>query len=149
MFSPGRQIRAGAVLACLAVILGAFAAHGLDAYLIKTWTDVTKTVAGQEFAGPWKYLQDFKTGAEYQMYHALGLIAVGVVGSCNGTKRPLNVAASCFVVGILFFSGSLYALVLTKQTWLGAITPIGGVLFLVGWIAFAIGSGGTAERSAK
>lgn len=147
MLSPASQIRVGAILACLAVILGAFAAHGLDAYLLKTWAGVSKTIAGQEFAGPWKYLQDFKTGAEYQMYHALGLIAVGLAGR-SGRKRSLNVAAGCFIAGILFFSGSLYVLVLTKLTWLGAITPIGGVLFIVGWIAFAIGAGRASEQTA-
>ncbi|MCL4109888.1 UNVERIFIED_CONTAM: hypothetical protein GTU68_003256, partial [Idotea baltica] len=113
---------------------------------------VRRSWTGREFAGSWKYLQDFKTAAEYQMYHALGLIAVGIAGgarSSNGSRprRSLTVAAWCFVAGILFFSGSLYALVLTKQTWLGAITPIGGVMFIVGWITFAIGSVSTSEKS--
>lgn len=147
--SPGSQIRVGAVLALLAVILGAFAAHGLDAYLVKTWAGVTKTVAGQEFSGSWKYLQDFKTGAEYQMYHALGLIAVGLCGQFGGgeTKRSLNVAGWCFMIGTLFFSGSLYVLAVTKMTWLGAITPIGGTLFIAGWIAFAIGAGRSSQTA--
>jgi uncharacterized membrane protein YgdD (TMEM256/DUF423 family) len=139
MLSPKNQIAVGAALAGLGVVLGAFAAHGLDAFLIDTWGGVTRTVAGQEFAASWKYLQDFKTGAVYQMYHAIGLVGVGLLG-LHGAKRSLNVAAWCFLAGIVFFSGSLYLLVVTKQTWLGAIAPIGGTLFIVGWVAFAIGA---------
>jgi len=139
MHSSKIQITTGAALAGLGVVLGAFAAHGLDAFLIDAWSGVTKSVAGQEFSAAWKYLQDFKTGAEYQMYHAIGLIAVGLLG-LHGTKRSLTVAAWCFVGGIVFFSGALYLLVLTKQTWLGAIAPIGGTLFIVGWVAFAVGA---------
>ena len=139
MLSPKNQIVIGAALAGLGVVLGAFAAHGLEAFLIDTWGSVTKSVAGQELAASWKYLQDFKTGAEYQMYHAIGLVGLGLLG-LHRAKRSLNVAAWCFLGGIVFFSFPLYLLVVTKQTWLGAIAPIGGTLFIVGWVAFAIGA---------
>lgn len=128
----------GAVNGFLAVTCGAFAAHGLDKFVVEKYADVpAKTVAGQEIPASYKYLQDFKTAADYQMYHALGLLAVGLL-SLHGRRRSLQTAGWCFLVGILLFSGSLYLLVLTKTFWLGAITPIGGTLFLVGWVALAL-----------
>ncbi len=127
-----------AVLGALAVVFGAFAAHGLDAYLVESYRDVAaRTIAGHEVPAPWKYLQDFKTAADYQMYHALALLVVGLLSQVRPSKS-LQVAGWSFLLGIVFFSGSLYVLVLTKQFWLGAITPIGGTLFIVGWIALAI-----------
>ena len=103
----------GSLLGLLAVIAGAFGAHGLSE-------------------------QDrpaFKTGAEYQMYHAIALVLCGLLA---GQGHRLNVAVWAFLLGVVLFSGSLYLLVLTGVTWLGAITPIGGVLFLVGWLALAL-----------
>ncbi len=127
----------GAVNAFLAVSCGALAAHGLNDVLIEKYADVpAKAIAGQEFPASYKYLQDFKTAAEYQMYHALGLLAVGILAA-RGRKTTLQVAGWSFLIGILLFSGSLYLLVLTKTFWLGAITPLGGILFLVGWGALA------------
>lgn len=105
---------AGAWLALLAVGLGAFAAHGLE---------------GRR---PEEDLAIFETGARYQMYHALALLAVAWVQ----TRWPGSAtvwAGWLFLVGIVLFSGSLYALVLTGQRWLGAVTPVGGVAFLCGW----------------
>ena len=138
----------GAILAGAAVVLGAFAAHLLDGMLVDLYGDATKVVAGLTVPASWKYLQDFKTGAEYQMYHALALVAVGMLSSAR-PRKSLQIAAWCFVMGILLFSGSLYALVLTKQTMLGMVTPFGGVLFIAGWVAFAIGacSCGTNSQS--
>lgn len=128
-------IATGAALAGLAVVTGAFAAHGLDDFVIKKFAEVpSKTIAGEQFAASWKYLQDFKTAAEYQMYHALGLLAVGLM-SLKERRTSLQVAGWSFLVGILLFSGSLYLLVITGITKLGAITPFGGVAFIVGWIA--------------
>lgn len=141
----------GAVLAGLAVVTGAFAAHGLDKYCAEKYKDAgTKNVAGQEVLVSWKRLQDFKTGADYQMYHALGLILVGLLAQTQ-KKRSLLIAGWSFLLGIGLFSGSLYILTLTGQTWWGAVTPFGGVLFIVGWIAMAVGScpcGTTNEISA-
>lgn len=130
----------GAALAGLAVVTGAFAAHGLDKTLVPKYRDLeAKTIAGQEFAAPYKYLQDFKTAAEYQMYHALGLLAVGLL-SLRSRRTSLEAAGWSFVIGILLFSGSLYLLVITGQFWMGAITPFGGVSFIIGWAALLLGA---------
>src|SRR5690606_979682 len=95
-----------------------------------------RQIAGVEIPASQKYLNDFKTAAEYQMYHALALLGVGLLlqGRSSGL---LQVAGWSFLLGILIFSGCLYALTLTGLRWLGAIVPIGGVLFLVGWGALA------------
>lgn len=130
----------GAALAGLAVVTGAFAAHGLDKMLIEKYQNLpAKVVSGQEFAAPYKYLQDFKTAAEYQMYHALGLLAVGLL-SLKGRRTSLEVAGWSFLIGIFLFSGSLYLLVLTGVFILGAVTPFGGVSFIIGWVALLIGA---------
>lgn len=130
----------GAALAGLAVVTGAFAAHGLDDVLIEKYQDLPdKMIAGQPFAASYKYLQDFKTAAEYQMYHALGLLAVGLL-SLRGRRRSLEVAGWSFLIGIMLFSGSLYLLVLSGVFKLGAVTPFGGVTFIVGWVALLFGA---------
>ena len=104
----------GAIAAFIAVALGAFGAHSLR----------TKLSADM--------LNIFEVGVRYQMYHALGLIAV----AWAMTRWPaanLNAAGWAFIVGIVVFSGSLYLLSATDIRWLGAITPIGGLAFLIGW----------------
>ena len=134
----GKQwIVVGALSAGLAVICGAFAAHGLDTHLPKQYEGQTRVVAGETVPAARKYLNDFKTAAEYQMFHALGMIAVGLLAG-GRASRSLTVAGWSFLGGTLLFSGSLYALVLTGVTKLGMITPIGGVLFIVGWVALAV-----------
>jgi len=110
----------GAVAAFLAVALGAFGAHGLRARLSPDMMAV------------------FQTGVQYHMYHALALILVsGIMGRMSGWL--IQSAGWCFAAGIVFFSGSLYLLAVTGVTTLGAMTPIGGLLFLIGWalLAFA------------
>lgn len=131
----------GAVLAGLAVGLGAFAAHGLNDLFATQYADAEpRKVAGVEIPASLKYLEDFKTGAEYQMYHALGIIGVGLLmRSSKNRNRSLNAAGWSFLIGIIVFSGGLYLLTTTGQRWLGAIVPIGGVAFLVGWGWFAAG----------
>jgi uncharacterized membrane protein YgdD (TMEM256/DUF423 family) len=129
----------GAVLGGLAVAAGAFAAHGLDKQFPAWYGQQTRTVAGVAMPLAQKYLADFKTGAEYQMYHALALLAVGLLAQYR-PSAALSVAGWCFVGGIVLFSGCLYLLTLTNQRWLGAVVPIGGVLFLVGWAALAWGA---------
>lgn len=114
------MVRLGAVLAGLAVALGAFAAHGMKASYSA------------------EMLQTFEVGVRYQMVHGLALVSCGALGLRG---RSACVAAWAFALGILFFSGSLYALVWLDTRWLGAITPIGGIAFLVGWSALAIGAG--------
>ena len=108
----------GALSAGLAVAAGAFGAHGLRAHVAP------------------EMLAVFETGARYQMYHALALIAVAWVAG-RDAARSVRVAGVAFVVGTLLFSGSLYLLALTGIRWLGAITPLGGVAFLVGWGSLA------------
>ncbi len=134
-----------ALLGFTAVTLGAFAAHGLkdSGFLEKKYADIpAKTVAGLVVPASFKYFEDFHTAVEYQMSHALALAITGLLLSRQRTKA-LSVAAYCFVGGIVLFSGSLYVLVLGGPRFLGipwgAITPIGGVLFLAGWLSLAVG----------
>ena len=108
-------IAAGALNAFIAVAAGAFAAHGLKNIL------------------SFEYLNTFKTAADYQMMHGIGLILIGILNQQN-TSRCNNAAAIFMFVGIVLFSGSLYALVLTETKWLGMITPFGGLCFLVAWL---------------
>jgi len=142
-----RWIALGAILAGLSVVTGAFAAHGLEDTLIKLYDGKTHQVLGATIPSAQKYLGDFKTAAEYQMTHALGIILVGVLMGCR-RSRALQVAAISFLIGILLFSGSLYTLVLTGQRWLGAITPFGGMGFIIGWIALAIAACRSGKASA-
>lgn len=121
----------------LSVTFGAFAAHGIGPHLNTLYGGMTKEVAGQSVPGPVKDLGDFKTAAEYQMTHGLALLAVGLLAQ-RRASRLLTVAGWSLLGGCLLFSGSLYVLVLTGITKLGAITPIGGVLFLIGWASLAL-----------
>ena len=114
--------RAGAISAFVAVLAGAFAAHALRARLD---------------AGA---LAVFATGARYQMYHAFALFVVSWAARRCPPSRAAHWAGWLFVVGTVLFSGSLYLLALSGARWLGAITPVGGVAFLLGWLALAIAS---------
>jgi uncharacterized membrane protein YgdD (TMEM256/DUF423 family) len=111
--------RLGALLAGLAVGLGAFGAHGLRARL------------------PADVLAVFETGVRYQMYHALALIGIALAWTRWSTSH-LTAAGFLFLAGIVLFSGSLYLLALTGTRWWGAVTPLGGVAFLAGWIALVL-----------
>ena len=106
---------AGATLAFIAVLAGAFGAHAL-----------------QDRLEP-RLLAAFMTGAQYQMYHALALLVLGALQASPAADQHFARAGGCFLAGVLLFSGSLYALALTGIRALGMITPIGGTLFLVGW----------------
>lgn len=109
----------GALAGMLAVLLGAFAAHGLREHL-----DVT-------------LLATFKTGVQYQMYHALALLLIGVLAHQFPGQRLLRWSGILFVTGMLLFSGSLYMLALTQISWFGPITPVGGLAFMAGWLTLA------------
>jgi len=112
-------VAAGAINGAIAVAAGAFAAHALKARLDA------------------RSLEVFETGARYQMYHALALLAVG--WATTRWPGPLATWAGwLFLVGTLIFSGSLYALALTGVRWLGAMTPAGGLCFLGGWLCLAL-----------
>lgn len=123
-------IFAGAILAALAVGFGAFGAHGIDAILSDKYGGDPELLA--------RRMDNWKTAALYQMNHSIGLILVGLVTLARPGKW-LNVAGWCFLTGILLFSGLLYVLVLTDVRILGAIVPIGGVAYIVGWLALAMG----------
>ncbi|AMA09646.1 MULTISPECIES: DUF423 domain-containing protein [Cyanophyceae] len=109
------------ILAGLAVAAGAFASHGLKGTLDANALDI------------------WETAAKYQMYQAIALLLVGLF-SVQGSfpQSWLNGAGIAFIVGIVLFSGSLYALSLSGVKILGAITPLGGAAFIVGWICLAI-----------
>ena len=108
----------GALSGFAGVTLGAFAAHGLKSRL-----------------GP-DLLATFETGVRYQMFHALALLAVGWAHT-RWPGAALSASGWLFVAGTLIFSGSLYALSLTGARWLGAVTPLGGLAFLGGWLCLA------------
>ena len=109
----------GAIAAGLGVALGAFGAHVLKPRLAPDLLEI------------------FETGVRFHMYHALALLAVGWAAT-RWTGSTVQVAGWSFTVGIVVFSGSLYLLAATGQRWLGAITPIGGVAFLIGWSALVL-----------
>jgi len=131
-FPPRAWLVIGAVLGALAVACGAFGAHVLKGALSKS--TIKQELGEQEIAAK---LSNWETAARYQMYHALALLAVGFLAARNPT-RVADLAGCAFTAGTLIFSGSLYALVLTGERWLGAVVPIGGVLLIVGWIIMAI-----------
>ncbi len=113
-------IQSGAVLGLLGVALGAFGAHVLRSLLDQSGRAAT-----------------FETAVKYQFYHALALVLVGLLlhvsGSNPAVVRLLNWSGYSFLGGVLIFSGSLYVLCFTGITWLGAITPLGGVALIAGW----------------
>jgi uncharacterized membrane protein YgdD (TMEM256/DUF423 family) len=112
----------GAVLGALAVVLGAFGAHGLEDYLVEHDQSA-----------------NYETAVRYQMYHALALILVGMLAD----RRPvtaLRVAGWCFLAGSVVFCGALYGIALVRMKQLGMVAPIGGALLIAGWVAVAVSS---------
>jgi len=110
----------GAINAFLAVALGAFGAHGLEGRVEQ------------------KYLEIWKTGVTYQMFHASGLLIVGVLLGRLPANALLSWSGWMMLIGIILFSGSLYVMTLTKISILGAITPLGGLSFLAAWILIVV-----------
>lgn len=120
----------GGTYGALAVIFGAFGAHALKKVL-----DVEQ-------------LKSFETGVKYQMYHALLLILVGIIFPFTGFSQ--NLMGWFLLLGVFFFSFSIYGLVLSsakgrKMSFLGPVTPLGGLLLVMGWILFAINVAAIAE----
>lgn len=105
----------GSLNAFLTVVLGAFGAHGLKNRLSPEMLDI------------------YQTGVQYHMYHAIGLIFVGMLAQWL-SPSALSWAGWTFMIGIVLFSGSLYVLSISGIKWLGAITPLGGLAFLLGWL---------------
>ena len=108
----------GCLSALVAVALGAFGAHGLRGRLVPDM------------------LMSFEIGVRYQMYHALGLLAVGLALS-RWPSSPVALAGWLFIAGTVVFSGTLYLLAVSGQRWLGAVTPVGGAAFIAGWLVLA------------
>lgn len=109
----------GALFMALAVLLGAFGAHAL------------KTNLSPEM------MQVYKSGVEYQFYHALGLLLIGLIGF-QIQSRYIKWSGTLISIGIIIFSGSLYILALSGFEWIGAITPIGGLSFVAGWVCLIL-----------
>ena len=126
IFGSQTWIFIAALLGGLAVACGAFGAHGLKDRL-----------APDDLA-------NWETAARYQMYHALALLAVGLLAA-RSPSRFLNLGGISMTLGTLIFSGCLYAIALTGERWLGRVVPIGGVLLIVGWVFLAL----AAFRSAS
>ena len=102
-------------------MIGAFGAHGLS----KILTENGRT-------------ETFETGVKYHMYHAFGLLITGLI-LFQVQSKYINLAGLFFLIGVLIFSGSLYILSLTNIKWLGAITPIGGLFLIAGWLSLGHG----------
>ncbi|MFH5883245.1 DUF423 domain-containing protein [Halalkalibaculum sp. DA3122] len=110
----------GAINAALAVMLGAFGAHGLKERLTVDMLDI------------------FETAVQYHFYHALGLLAVGLLAIHYPESGSLKWAGWLMLAGIVIFSGSLYILSVSGIRWLGAITPLGGISFIAAWVLLLI-----------
>ncbi|UZD23312.1 DUF423 domain-containing protein [Algoriphagus halophytocola] len=114
----GKQIiQLAAVLGACAVGIGAFGAHGLKDLLAETGRTET-----------------FETAVKYHFYHSLAVFLIGVLALVKPKWKKLSTAAILMTIGIVVFSGSLYLLSLSSISWLGAITPLGGVAFIFGWV---------------
>jgi uncharacterized membrane protein YgdD (TMEM256/DUF423 family) len=111
----------GILMAGFGVVIGAFGAHGLKNILQQTGRTDT-----------------FELAVRYQFYHAFALIITGILMG-QFPVRKLGYASLFFTLGIVFFSGSLYVLALTGLTFLGAITPLGGLCFIIGWVLVLAG----------
>jgi uncharacterized membrane protein YgdD (TMEM256/DUF423 family) len=108
-------IKIGIIFSLLGVVIGAFGAHGLKDILIKHST-----------------MDTFQTAVGYQMFHSIAILFSGILIHINLMESKLSLIL--FMCGIIIFSGSLYILSITNIKWLGAITPIGGLFFIAGWI---------------
>ena len=120
-------IKTAALLGALSIILGAFGAHALKEIFT---ADI---------------LQVYETAVRYQMYHAFALLAVGILYK-EFTNKKIKLAGDLFIAGIILFSGSLYALCfieyqhVSSLLWIGAITPLGGLCFIIGWLLLFAGA---------
>lgn len=119
MNDPSRvEITLGALFALTGIMAGAFGAHGLEEQL-----------AAREATGAWQ------TGVLYHLIHALALLSLGIWTRVEGRSAARSTAGACWSGGIVLFSGSLYVLALGGPGLLGPVTPLGGLLFMAGWVA--------------
>ena len=126
--SHRRSMAIGGVAGFLGVLIGAFGAHGLEDFLVSTYA------AGPELVA--RRLDQFDVGARYHLVHALGLLVITALPGLSA--RAVRITSGLMLTGIVLFSGSLYLLVATNTPWLGAITPLGGVAWLLAWAGIAI-----------
>lgn len=126
---PNQWILCGAMLAALSVAAGAFGAHGLRSRFEADGNQMTEDELHR--------LEIHETAVRYQMYHSVALIFVGLL-AWRQPRPTLTVAGWSLLSGTMIFSGCLYAIVLGGPSWLGAIVPVGGVGFLIGWLALAV-----------
>ena len=120
---PLTIFRIGTFMAALGIVAGAFGAHAIKGRVEP------------------KDLETFEVAVRYQMYHAIGLIAISsYFSSLTKVSRPSTIAIRCLLAGTIIFSGTLYGIVSGGPRWLGAITPIGGSLQIIGWLILSIGS---------
>jgi uncharacterized membrane protein YgdD (TMEM256/DUF423 family) len=109
----------GSINAALAVVFGAFGAHALKARISAQMLEV------------------YHTSAQYHFYHAIGMVLVGIVATQIQNTGALRLSGFLMLAGIVLFCGSLYLLAITGITWLGAVTPLGGLAFIAAWVALA------------
>ena len=114
---------AAGLLGLTGVACGAFGAHAVAGWVEAAYPDPALAA---------RRLENWRTAASYHLWHALACGLCGVL-AVHIPSKFLNAAGGCFAAGVAVFSGSLYALVLSRQAWLGAVTPLGGVLFMAGW----------------
>lgn len=115
-------LQIAAVSGCLAVVFGAFGAHGLKPHLDT------------------QMMQAYQTGVQYHFYHTLALLANALALKLYSDSKMLKKSAFFYALGIVLFSGSLYLMALTGIRWLGVITPIGGLSFIIGWLCLWFGA---------
>ncbi|WP_263081111.1 DUF423 domain-containing protein [Endozoicomonas sp. Mp262] len=115
-----RYLLSGALGGFLAVGLSAFGAHALQDLLSE------------------RLMAVYQTATSFQMYHSLALVLVALLTASHPDSKSLHWSACFFLAGILLFSGSLYMLCLTGTHWLGAVTPIGGIAFMLGWLMLVL-----------
>ncbi|KAA1259685.1 hypothetical protein LF1_22200 [Rubripirellula obstinata] len=122
-----RMVVTAAICGALGVAIGAFGAHGLQSYLTSLGGDADLVQ---------RRLDQFDTGARYHLVHSVALLALAGIGF--DSPKLLRWVARLFLVGIVLFSGSLYLLVITGQTKLGMVTPLGGLSWIIGWCLLAV-----------
>ena len=127
MTSRRRLVLAG-IVGAVGIALGAFGAHALPSILSEA--DLSDAELAERAA--W-----FETGARYHMYHGLALLALAAIRTWT---TPFTISAYAWLIGIVIFSGCLYTMALSGMRILGAVVPLGGVAFIVGWIAIAVGA---------
>lgn len=122
-------LRVAGILGALAILCGAFGAHGLRPLLNADQLGV------------------YETAVRYHVYHTLAILAVSAVAGSFGSGAWWRWACRAWLAGIVLFSGSLYLLVTADLGWLGAVTPVGGSVLVIGWVCLAVAAGGYARRS--